>query len=169
MEGNRGRFREHRRASAHRGGRCPRTLGDWWGCSSRGDDWRRVVDVGVQRRGHHSVRARGATACVLSSGGRPRGAVRNDGDGGLDAAAAMGADLTDTKVEDGGDILAGQILGMMRETDIPNGLSGVGYSMDDLDALTDRSYAQKRLIDNGPMPISRDELKDLFRNSMTLW
>jgi alcohol dehydrogenase class IV len=85
------------------------------------------------------------------------------------AAAAMGADLTDTKVEDGGDILADQILGMMRETDIPNGLSGVGYSMDDLDALTDRSYAQKRLIDNGPMPISRDEMKDLFRNSMTLW
>ena len=85
------------------------------------------------------------------------------------AAAAMGADLTDTKVEDGGDILADQILGMMRETDIPNGLSGVGYSMDDLDALTDRSYAQKRLIDNGPMPISRDELKDLFRNSMALW
>jgi alcohol dehydrogenase class IV len=85
------------------------------------------------------------------------------------AAAAMGADLTDTKVEDGGDILADQILGMMRETNIPNGLSGVGYSMDDLDALTDRSYAQKRLIDNGPMPISRDELKDLFRNSMTLW
>ena len=81
----------------------------------------------------------------------------------------MGADLTDTKVEDGGDILADQILGMMRETDIPNGLSGVGYSMDDLDTLTDRSYAQKRLIDNGPRPISRDELKDLFRNSMTLW
>jgi alcohol dehydrogenase class IV len=85
------------------------------------------------------------------------------------AAAAMGADLTDTKVEDGGDILADQILGMMRETDIPNGLSGVGYSMDDLDALTDRSYAQKRLIDNGPMPISRDELKEMFRDAMSYW
>ena len=85
------------------------------------------------------------------------------------AAAAMGADLTDTNVEDGGSILADQILGMMRETGIPNGLSGVGYSMDDLDALTDRSYAQKRLIDNGPMPISRDELKELFRNAMSYW
>jgi alcohol dehydrogenase class IV len=85
------------------------------------------------------------------------------------AAAAMGADLTDTKVEDGGDILADQILGMMRETGIPNGLSGVGYSMDDLDALTDRSYAQKRLIDNGPMPISRDELKEMFRDAMSYW
>jgi hydroxyacid-oxoacid transhydrogenase len=85
------------------------------------------------------------------------------------AAAAMGADLTDTKVEEGGDILADQIIGMMRETGIPNGLSGVGYSMDDLDALTDRSYPQKRLIDNGPMPISRGELKELFRDAMSYW
>jgi hydroxyacid-oxoacid transhydrogenase len=86
-----------------------------------------------------------------------------------EAAAAMGADLTDTKVEDGGDILADQIIGMMRETGIPNGLSGVGYSMDDLDALTDRSYAQKRLIDNGPMPITRDELRELFGDAMSYW
>jgi len=86
-----------------------------------------------------------------------------------EAAAAMGADLTDTNVEDGGDILADQILGMMSKTGIPNGLCGVGYSMDDLDALTDRSFAQKRLIENGPMPISREELKELFRNSMNLW
>jgi hydroxyacid-oxoacid transhydrogenase len=86
-----------------------------------------------------------------------------------EAAAAMGADLTDTKVEDGGDILADQIIGMMRETGIPNGLSGVGYSMDDLDALTDRSYAQKRLIDNGPMTITRDELRELFGDAMSYW
>ncbi len=70
---------------------------------------------------------------------------------------------------DGGNLLAEQIIGMMRETGIPNGLSGVGYSMDDLDALTDRSYPQKRLIDNAPLPISRDELKDLFRDSMSYW
>ena len=81
----------------------------------------------------------------------------------------MGADLTDTKVEDGGDILADQIIGMMQETRIPNGLSGVGYSMDDLDALTDRSFAQKRLIDNGPIQISRDELKEIFRDAMSYW
>ena len=67
------------------------------------------------------------------------------------------------------DAKADQIIGMMRETGIPNGLSGVGYSMDDLDALTDGSYIQKRLIDNGPMPISRDELKELFRDAMSYW
>ena len=85
------------------------------------------------------------------------------------AAAAMGADLSGTDMADGGDILADQITGMMRDTGIPNGLSGVGYTMDDLDDLTDRSYPQKRLIDNAPLPISRDELKDLFRASMSYW
>jgi alcohol dehydrogenase class IV len=58
---------------------------------------------------------------------------------------------------------------MMKKTGIPNGLSGVGYTAADLDALTDRSFAQKRLIDNGPMPITRGELKELFRDAMTYW
>ena len=85
------------------------------------------------------------------------------------AADAMGADLTDKKMEDGGEILADQIISMMRDTGIPNGLSGVGYSMSDLDALTDRSFAQKRLIDNGPLPVARNELKELFHDAMSYW
>ena len=85
------------------------------------------------------------------------------------AADAMGADLTDKNMEDGGEILADQIISMMRDTGIPNGLSGVGYSMSDLDALTDRSFAQKRLIDNGPLPVARNELKELFKDAMSYW
>ena len=85
------------------------------------------------------------------------------------AADAMGAVLTDKKMEDGGEILADQIISMMRDTGIPNGLSGVGYSMSDLDALTDRSFAQKRLIDNGPLPVARNELKKLFHDAMSYW
>jgi len=85
------------------------------------------------------------------------------------AADAMGADLTDKNMEDGGEILADQIISMMRDTGIPNGLSGVGYSMSDLDALTDRSFAQKRLIDNGPLPVARNELKELFHDAMSYW
>jgi len=85
------------------------------------------------------------------------------------AAEAMGADLRDKKIEDSGYILADQIVSMMRKTGIPNGLSGVGYSNEDLDALTEKSYPQKRLIDNGPIPISREELKDIFRDAMSYW
>ena len=86
-----------------------------------------------------------------------------------EAADAMGADLTDKNMEDGGEILADQIISMMRDTGIPNGLSGVGYSMSDLDALTDRSFAQKRLIDNGPLPVAKNELKELFHDAMSYW
>ena len=57
----------------------------------------------------------------------------------------------------------------MRDTGIPNGLSGVGYSMSDLEALTDRSFAQKRLIDNGPLLIERNDLKELFHDAMSYW
>mgnify|MGYP000617967498 CR=1 FL=1 len=85
------------------------------------------------------------------------------------AADAMGADLRDKKIEDSGNILADQIIIMMKETGIPNGLSGVGYSNEDLDALTEKSFPQKRLIDNGPLPISREELKDIFRDAMSYW
>ena len=81
----------------------------------------------------------------------------------------MGADLNHKNIEDGGEILAEQIISMMRDTGIPNGLSGVGYSMSDLDELTDRSFAQKRLIDNGPLLIERNELKKLFHDAMSYW
>ena len=86
-----------------------------------------------------------------------------------EAADAMGADLTDKNMKDAGGILANQIISMMRDTGIPNGLSGVGYSLNDLDALTNRSFAQKRLIENGPLPIARNELKDLFQDAMSYW
>ena len=86
-----------------------------------------------------------------------------------EAADAMGADLNHKNVEDGGEILAEQIISMMRDTGIPNGLSGVGYSMSDLEELTDRSFAQKRLIDNGPLPIERNDLKELFHDAMSYW
>ena len=50
---------------------------------------------------------------------------------------------------------------MMRETGIPNGLSGVGYSMSDLDALTDRSFAQESLLTMDRF-LLRGSLKKLF-------
>lgn len=87
----------------------------------------------------------------------------------LQAASAMGADTSDVDAKDGGALLAERVADMMRETDMPNGLDGVGYSEDDLDALTDRSFAQKRLIDNAPCPVSREQLHGLFRDALRYW
>ena len=56
-----------------------------------------------------------------------------------------------------------------KDTGIPNGLQGVGYGKEDLEDLTERSYAQKRLIDNAPCPVSREQMKDLFEDSLSYW
>jgi alcohol dehydrogenase class IV len=87
----------------------------------------------------------------------------------LRAAAAMGAEVAGVAPADAGHVLADRIVEMMRATGIPNGLGGVGYGEDDLDALTDRAFPQKRLLDNAPRPVGRDELEELFRAALHYW
>lgn len=87
----------------------------------------------------------------------------------LQAAKAMGADIRNNSEDRAGEILADQIIQLMRATGMPNGLSGVGYDEGDIDALTDRTLPQKRLLDIAPRDISRQDLQHLFRDSMRLW
>ena len=87
----------------------------------------------------------------------------------LISAEAMGADTKGAAAEDGGGLLADRVIEMMRRTGIPNGLRGVGYGEDDVEALTDRAFAQKRLLDNAPCPVGRDDLAGLFRSAMSYW
>jgi alcohol dehydrogenase class IV len=85
------------------------------------------------------------------------------------AAEAIGSDMKKVDQKDAGHVLADHIIDMMKATGIPNGLKGVGYTEDDLEDLTDKAYPQKRLIDNAPMKISREQLRDLFKSAMTYW
>ena len=87
----------------------------------------------------------------------------------LKAAQAMGADVAGARPDDAGQVLADRVIAMMRATGIPNGLGGVGYSEDDLEALTERAFPQKRLLDNAPLAIDRDALKGLFRDALSYW
>jgi alcohol dehydrogenase class IV len=87
----------------------------------------------------------------------------------IQAAESMGADIKEADKKDAGNILANRVIEMMRATGIPNGLKGVGYTEDDLEDLTNGSFPQKRLIENAPMPISREQLKDLFKNALAYW
>lgn len=85
------------------------------------------------------------------------------------AAEAMGADTVGIKLEDAGDCLAQRVIDMMRDTGMPNGLRGVGYSEDDIEALTDRGFMQQRLITNAPILINRDDQKALFEDALSYW
>lgn len=87
----------------------------------------------------------------------------------MQAAEAVGADVEGVDEKDAGDLLASHIIEMMKTTGIPNGLKGVGYTEDDIENLTDGAFPQKRLIDNAPMSISREQLKALFENALSYW
>ena len=52
-----------------------------------------------------------------------------------EAARLMGADVNDVDDEDTGEVLAAQIVQLLRDLDMPNGLSGVGYDASDIDAF----------------------------------
>lgn len=81
----------------------------------------------------------------------------------------MGADITGAQLEDAGNILADQVIKMMKATDMPNGLSGVGYSEADLKGLTDGSFPQKRLLDNAPKEVTWDDLYGIYKSALKYW
>jgi alcohol dehydrogenase class IV len=58
---------------------------------------------------------------------------------------------------------------MMKATGMPNGISGVGYGRSDVAALTEGTIAQRRLLDNAPLPVDRELLAELFASSLTCW
>ncbi len=87
----------------------------------------------------------------------------------LRAAEALGVSIIDTTEQDANDLLADRIIALMRECDIPNGLKGVGYKEEDLPTLVEKSFPQRRLIENGPKKIDRKELEDIFRDAMQYW
>ncbi len=77
----------------------------------------------------------------------------------------------DISLENAGDVLADKIVEMAQQTGLPNGLSALGYNEDDLDALTEATFPQKRLLDNSPKPepVTKEDLRKLFQESLTMW
>ena len=87
----------------------------------------------------------------------------------LRAAELMGANRTDASLEDAGELLADSIITLIRALDIPNGLNGIGFTNDDVDDLVTGALPQKRVLGLSPRPVGRQELKQLFSDSMQLW
>ena len=87
----------------------------------------------------------------------------------LKAAKAMGADISGVALKDAGYVLADRVIKMMRQTGIPNGTGDLGYKESDLESLTEKAYLQQRLLVNSPLPPDRNQLKELFRDSLSYW
>jgi hydroxyacid-oxoacid transhydrogenase len=87
----------------------------------------------------------------------------------LHGAACLGAETRDALPQDAGEALAGRVVEMMRATGMPNGLSDLGFTLADIDALATGSEPQYRVIRNAPKEVSREDLKSLFRAAMKYW
>lgn len=85
------------------------------------------------------------------------------------AAQLMGQDVRGASLEDAGDLLADAIVRLMQRVDVPNGLSAIGYSEDDVGKLVEGTLPQHRVVKLSPRPAGAEDLQCLFRDSMTLW
>ncbi len=87
----------------------------------------------------------------------------------LEGARLLGADTSDAGPEDAGEVLANELIRIMRAVGMPNGLGGVGYTDDDVAALTEGAYPQQRLLHNAPRAMAKTVLAELFRKAMRYW
>jgi hydroxyacid-oxoacid transhydrogenase len=87
----------------------------------------------------------------------------------LQAAEALGADVSRARHEDAGTILADRITWFMRELKVPNGLSAIGYSTSDIPALVEGTLPQHRVTKLSPRPATPEQLAHLFEDSLRAW
>jgi hydroxyacid-oxoacid transhydrogenase len=87
----------------------------------------------------------------------------------IDAAEALGADVQGVGPDEAGACLSRRVVDLMRATNVPNGVGGVGYGAADLDALMRGSIMQKRLVDNAPMPVDEASMRALFQGALSYW
>ncbi len=87
----------------------------------------------------------------------------------LQAAEALGADVSRAAPADAGHILADRITWFMRELKVPNGLSAIGYTAADIPALVAGTLPQHRVTKLSPRPAGEEDLARLFEQSLVAW
>lgn len=87
----------------------------------------------------------------------------------LRAAQALGAEISDADPHHAGEILAKEVIRFMKELGMPNGLSAVGYTADDIPALVEGTLPQHRVTKLSPIEAGPAELERLFNDSLSIW
>ena len=87
----------------------------------------------------------------------------------LQAAEALGADVSRARPIDAGKVLADRITWFMQRLRTPNGLRAIGYSSSDIPALVEGTLPQHRVTKLSPKPAGPEELARLFEGAMMAW
>jgi hydroxyacid-oxoacid transhydrogenase len=87
----------------------------------------------------------------------------------LDAAEALGVDISGAKAEDAGRILSDRITWFMQRLNTPNGLRELGYTSSDIPKLVEGTLPQHRVTKLSPKPANTEDLARLFEGAMAAW
>jgi hydroxyacid-oxoacid transhydrogenase len=87
----------------------------------------------------------------------------------LEAAAALGVDVSRCPKEDAGRILSDRIGWFMERLKVPNGLRAIGYTSSDIPALVEGTLPQHRVTKLAPRAAGPEELSRLFEEAMIAW
>jgi hydroxyacid-oxoacid transhydrogenase len=108
-------------------------------------------------------------AVILNAPAVFRYTASSDPERHMRAARLLGADIKGAGPDDAGDLIADRLIFILRQLGVPNGLSGIGYTANDIPALVEGTLPQHRVTKLAPRPTGADELAQLFNDSMTLW
>jgi hydroxyacid-oxoacid transhydrogenase len=84
----------------------------------------------------------------------------------LQAAEALGANITGAQASDAGRVLADRITWFIERLKLPNGLAALGYSSTDIPALVEGTLPQHRVTKLSPRPAEPDDLARMFEEAM---
>ena len=87
----------------------------------------------------------------------------------LRAAEVLGAKVKGAQIADAGRILSDQIIGLMHDLRVPNGLRELGYQSEDIPALVEGTLPQHRVTKLSPRPAGPDDLSRILEESMVVW
>jgi len=87
----------------------------------------------------------------------------------LQAAEALGAEIGRAKEADAAEVLVAQIVRMMEDLRMPNGLSALGYTTADIPALVEGTLPQHRVTKLSPRAAEAEELAGIFEDAMRIW
>jgi hydroxyacid-oxoacid transhydrogenase len=87
----------------------------------------------------------------------------------LEAAQALGVDVSRCQKEDAGRILAERITWFIERLRLPNGLRDIGYTSSDIPALVEGTLPQHRVTKLSPRPAAPEQLSRLFEDALVAW
>ena len=87
----------------------------------------------------------------------------------LEAAEALGANISGVLSADAGKVLADRIMWFIERLKLPNGLRALGYTSSDIPALVEGTLPQHRVTKLSPRPAGPEQLAQLFEEALVAY